>query len=449
MNIQPLPPTYRAAEVEHIIKALCSGDSCSVVGIGSVGKSNLMRFLQRDDVHRAYLNPDQDACLFVYVDVNKMLKKSFWGLQELMLHQLLIELTNQEVDSAILQTLDDLHRRATNPQTRNLVLRYLDRAIWQVCHYLGWRLIFLIDEFDELCRLMPPRSFGALRALRDDYKYRLMYVVATRLELKRLRENHLEIEAFEEIVSPHTIWLGTYSEDDARLMLHRLAARHQLALGDEIIEQICALTGRHPGLLREAYYAFRKQQPLSEDLIHQPSLQDEYRRIWFSLSREEQQAMVTLAGETGRPTPPAGAVDRLRDKGLIVKTASKTDQIFSPLFAHYLEQRHPAVNQRLHVDHERHTVWVDGYETRSLTPLEYKLIAFLEKHRGQVCSRDELAQQLYPDEIAETGVSDNRIDSVVKRLRKQIEPNPKEPQYILTMRGHGFRLVDGDEEHAG
>jgi two-component system alkaline phosphatase synthesis response regulator PhoP len=102
------------------------------------------------------------------------------------------------------------------------------------------------------------------------------------------------------------------------------------------------------------------------------------------------------------------------------------------------------VGKRIYVDHEHHTIWLNGYEIRGLTPLEYKLVAYLEKKQGQVCTRDELAQYLYPDDVAGIGVADNRIDSVVKRLRKRIEPNPKEPQYIVTRRGHGFRLVDGN-----
>ena len=53
MKGEPLPITYRAPEVKQILAAVQAGDSCSVIGIGSVGKSNLMRFLQREDVHRA------------------------------------------------------------------------------------------------------------------------------------------------------------------------------------------------------------------------------------------------------------------------------------------------------------------------------------------------------------------------------------------------------------
>ena len=60
-----LPITFRASEVEQIMAVLRAGESCTVVGIGSVGKSNLLRFLQREDVRQAYLGDEWAAYLFV------------------------------------------------------------------------------------------------------------------------------------------------------------------------------------------------------------------------------------------------------------------------------------------------------------------------------------------------------------------------------------------------
>ncbi len=446
MKLEPLPTTYRQAEVNQILTALQAGDSCSVVGVGSVGKSNLLRFLGRDEVRQTYLGDAWQTYLFVYVDINKILKYSTWGLFELMIHQLLVELTKHKAEEVILQTIDDLHQRATRPKTQRLALRYLDRALGLACNQLGLHLIFLFDEFDELCRRMSPRGFAALRALRDDYKYHLMYVVATRLTMKRLRDEIGEIEAFEELVSPQTIWLGPYSRDDASFMLRRLASRHQITLAEKATHEVLAATGGHPGLLREGYsMAVAYQSDFFDILTNNPQVQDECQRIWFSLPAGEQQVLVSLIGGGSVPQQQGDVLERLRRKGLVGGPWAGANRIFSSLFAVYIKRQNPTIGAQIHIDRQRRLISVSGRKITGLTPLEYNLIAYLAEKQGQVCTRDELAEYLYPEDAAleGLGVTDNRLDSVVKRLRKRIEPNPKAPRYIITVRGHGFKLQDG------
>jgi DNA-binding winged helix-turn-helix (wHTH) protein len=448
MKTKPLPMTFRASEVNQILGTLEAGESCAVVGIGSVGKSNLLRFLQREYVRRAKLGQEWDRYLFVYIDANKLLEQSFWGLSELMLHQLLISLTDHGADKAALQTIDDLHQRATAPSTKHLSLRYTDRAIGTACRQLGLRLIFLIDEFDNLCRILSPQGFSALRALRDDYKYRLMYVVATRLELSRLREEVVEIEPFEELVSLNTIWLGPYSEDDARLMLHRLEARHDIRLDERTTHHLVAAAGGHPGLLRAAYrVAIEHPSDLTHAaLAHSPRVRDECRRVWLSLVSRDQKAITALASAAGVGSVGSDMLKQLQCKGMIDGPWSEDNQVFSPLFAEYVRQEQPVIGAHIQVDRKRRIVWVSGHAIKDLSPLEYEFIEYLEAKRGQVCSRDELARHLYPEEVLGAGVSDARLDAVVKRVRKRIEPVPGEQRYIETVWGQGFRLVDGDEE---
>jgi len=448
MKSEPWPVNYRQAEVSQVMAALQAGDSCSIVGIGSAGKSNLLRFLGQDEVRQAYLGEAWASFLFVYVDLNKILKRSAWGLYELMLHQLLLELTRGGAEEVVLQTIDDLHQRAAGQKTRSLALRYLDRGLNLACNRLDLRLVFLFDEFDELGRKMSPRGFAALRALRDDYKYRLMYLAATRMALKDLRSEIAEIEAFEELVSPRTVWLGPYSAADANFMLDRLSARHQITLAEKIRAEILAAAGGHPGLLRAGYaMAITGQADFFERLAGSPQVQDECQRIWFSLPQEEQEALVGLAGGTGPRPQQQEIVERLRRKGLAGGPWAGEAQIFSALFAAYIKGQQPIVGAQIHVDHRRRLLLVNGRRVAGLAPLEYNLIAYLVERRGQVCTRDELAQYLYPDDmlLEGEGVSENRLDSVIKRLRRQIERDPKAPRYLITVRGHGFMLQDGPE----
>ena len=74
-----------------------------------------------------------------------------------------------------------------------------------------------------------------------------------------------------------------------------------------------------------------------------------------------------------------------------------------------------------------------------LSPKEFALLAYLYERRGQVCSKDDIGAAVWP-EYAD-GVYDYQIENLVRRLRARIEPDPSEPQLLLTIRGLGYKLV--------
>ena len=77
----------------------------------------------------------------------------------------------------------------------------------------------------------------------------------------------------------------------------------------------------------------------------------------------------------------------------------------------------------------------------SLTSFEFKLIQSLMASPGRVFSRDELLDGLYPRGEA---VVDRVIDVHIGKLRQKIEPDLSKPRYILTVRGIGYQLAEGD-----
>lgn len=74
-----------------------------------------------------------------------------------------------------------------------------------------------------------------------------------------------------------------------------------------------------------------------------------------------------------------------------------------------------------------------------LSPKEFTLLAYLYERRGQVCSKDDIGLAVWP-EYAD-GVYDYQIENLVRRLRARIEPDPSNPQLLLTIRGLGYKLV--------
>lgn len=84
-------------------------------------------------------------------------------------------------------------------------------------------------------------------------------------------------------------------------------------------------------------------------------------------------------------------------------------------------------------------VWRKGKKLDvELTKLEEKILRFCIVNPNRLLSRDELAQAVYEQREENEVPYPSAIDAIVNRLRKKIEPNPKQPQYIKTVRGRGF-----------
>ena len=75
----------------------------------------------------------------------------------------------------------------------------------------------------------------------------------------------------------------------------------------------------------------------------------------------------------------------------------------------------------------------------SLTPTEFDLLATMAQSPGRTFTREQLMDLVY--DVAYTGY-DRAIDSHIKNLRRKIEADPREPRYILTVYGVGYKMAD-------
>lgn len=89
------------------------------------------------------------------------------------------------------------------------------------------------------------------------------------------------------------------------------------------------------------------------------------------------------------------------------------------------------------IDLERHQV-MSGSQVIELTPTEFRILEILAGHADKVFSRLQLVEQTqgYTFEGYE-----RTIDAHIKNLRRKLEPNPKEPHYIETVYGIGYKFV--------
>lgn len=94
----------------------------------------------------------------------------------------------------------------------------------------------------------------------------------------------------------------------------------------------------------------------------------------------------------------------------------------------------------LYLDSARRTVSIgDKLLDPPLSSAQYRLLSTLYEAKGEVVSRDEIVQSVWPEAAGE-GVTEQAIDALVRRLRERLSDLDAEHQYIVTVRGHGFRL---------
>jgi len=93
-------------------------------------------------------------------------------------------------------------------------------------------------------------------------------------------------------------------------------------------------------------------------------------------------------------------------------------------------------SQNLKVDFERHKIYVNG-EKVDLTLKEFELLQILIKNKGKILKRETLLDKIWGYEyIGET----RTVDVHIRYLRKKIEADDKNPQFIETIRGVGYRF---------
>jgi DNA-binding winged helix-turn-helix (wHTH) protein len=95
---------------------------------------------------------------------------------------------------------------------------------------------------------------------------------------------------------------------------------------------------------------------------------------------------------------------------------------------------------KLRLDPESRRVFVRGAEiVPPLSLPQYRLLELLFVNSGRICTRDHVIETVWPEAMGE-GVSEQAIDALIRRLRDRLAELDSETQYIVTVRGHGFRL---------
>ena len=84
----------------------------------------------------------------------------------------------------------------------------------------------------------------------------------------------------------------------------------------------------------------------------------------------------------------------------------------------------------------QHRVLRQGKEV-NLTNIEFRILYMLAIHQGITLSKEKISNYVWTGEYLQ---DDSNITSHVRRLRKKIENDPSQPEYIQTVRGVGYKI---------
>jgi len=97
-------------------------------------------------------------------------------------------------------------------------------------------------------------------------------------------------------------------------------------------------------------------------------------------------------------------------------------------------------NQGMRLDPETRQIWLNGaLVDPPLSLHQYRLLEALWNAGGGVVTREQIVNAVWPEASGE-GVSEQAIDALVRRLRERIAEIDDSFRYVVTVRGHGFRL---------
>ncbi|RME50521.1 MAG: hypothetical protein D6796_02800 [Caldilineae bacterium] len=438
----------READLAYLARRIADNDCCAIVGVSNIGKSDLLRQLRHPDLLRHFSpHTDTENLSFIYVDFNLQLQMSGQGFYELVLRTILNELERGQTDPAILKQVQMAYDQIISPTDEFQNALRFNQAIITLCEKWSRRLVLLFDEFDEVYNSLEPRVFLNLRALRDKYPRRLMYIVVVGTPLPESRHGP-EIGEFAELFTRHTYYLKPLKRADIERLIHRFAAENEAHFSAQDVELIAEQAGGHPGLLEATCRILaesivegvgRDTRFVLNQLADNPNIRIECVKLWNSLSPERQKALLDFVKHGRIASRLEQALSR---KGILTPDPHGQTKIFGRLFEDFVRRQlllQEAPQKGVVIDIDSGQVYVDGQQTEVLTNLEYRLLLLLYGNMGKICDKYRIVEAVWGEDYIEE-VDDARIEKLVSRLRQKIEPNPADPQYLITIRGRGYRL---------
>jgi hypothetical protein len=339
-------PDYRYHLTHDLLVNLHRGECCAVVGVGSCGKSRLLRHLSRPETLEYHLAEGAYEHLIVLVECNAWTGDSIWAAYEGIARSLddFMQNSGHPAVQSMRRELEGLYKAVVDE--RDLAPKHLMTALGIILKGTRLKLTLCFDEFDFVFERFETQLFRNLRAMRNAHKYQLTYLVAVRKQLPygRPEEDWPDVEEFYELFSDNTFAIGPYDEKDATEMIIDLESRYEFPLRSRSREWLIAVTGGHPGLIGASFRHLEqgRLQPatlkeMTQVLVNEATTWKECRKIWDPMRSQERAVLKRVATNSRLSRDDQAALQEIKAKGLVREVNDRGQvAIFSPIFQEFL-----------------------------------------------------------------------------------------------------------------
>ncbi|HXS14725.1 MAG TPA: helix-turn-helix domain-containing protein [Candidatus Saccharimonadales bacterium] len=435
------PQDSRGKEIGQLLSYVKEGNSAQLIGLPGVGRGNLLGFLAYNrNVRIKHLGENEQlAYHFVLCNFSEIKNRPLFDVMKFLFLELSSSLHERRKEEEFV-VVDQMFKYALSYQDELVLFQGFKKAIDFLTLEKRISVVFLLERFETYIPLVTSEFFTNLRSIRSRAKYKFSVIFSLTRPLEDMLEPTLMAD-FYEFVAGHHVYLSLLDRAGISFRSAYLEKLTGQKIPEQTLAAILRLTAGHGKLTRLAMEAASSQQYKEEIitenfLLSLKTIQGALYEIWYFLTPDEQQDMLTLCQAKECPLPS----QFLRDVGLI-----HDNNITIPLFATFVRERvAPTTPKETHISYNAETNTIvkgDLILSNKLTASEFRLLRLLLESGDEVIDRERIIETVWKDSKSFAGVSDQAVDQLIFRLRKKIEDDPNNPKHIQTVKGRGITFL--------
>jgi hypothetical protein len=421
------PLDFRKKDAIALGEHLRHRHSVDIVGMKRVGISNFLRyFLYRSDVVYEYMSREEKF-LFIPIDLNDLVEREIYPFWALTMKRIVDTIERSELPGLDKKKIENRFLSSIQSQDLFLVIDSVRQSLVDICN-IGTHPTLFFLRFDRMRDVVTPQFFDNLNGLKDATHQKVAYVFTSYRSLDNLSPvfTTASLSLFSHVVN-----LKPADEQDMNTIYNTYRKKYNLTLTPAQKKAILELAAGNVQYLQFALIIMneKRNDKLTPDEVIELVRNDERvmlysEEVWESLTADERGILMKIKNSEILSAEDKKKGQYLWDMGLVVRTGGK-DAIFSDLLSKYIEkheEKNATDNQAVHMSKKEHS-----------------LFTLLEKHVDEICERDTIIEEVWP-EYREYGVSDWAIDRLVARVRSKLKQQGS-PYKIVTIRTRGYTLT--------